>query len=111
MVSNVRRETDVARLHLYKNHLHELAENYPYLLDIQNDQLRVGTRIVALVRPSGSVPDISITTLRFSYGGEQYSASLLDLLTVSERHLSSSLAQLDALKAALTNAIDFIFVD
>jgi hypothetical protein len=37
--------------------------------------------------------------------------SLLDLLTVSERHLSSSLAQLDGLKSALTNAVDFIFVD
>jgi len=101
----------VARLNLYKNHLNELAKTYPYLLDIQNDQLRVGTRIVALVRPSGSIPDISITTLKFSYTGEQYLASLLDLLTVSERHLNSSLAQLDSLKAALTNAIDFIFVD
>jgi hypothetical protein len=101
----------VARLNLYKNHLHELAETYPYLLDIQNDQLRVGTRIVALVRPSSSMPDISITTLKFSYAGEHYSASLLDLLTVSERHLNSSLAQLDGLKAVLTNAVDFIFVD
>lgn len=101
----------MARLNLYKNHLHELAETYPFLLDIQNDQLRVGTRIVALVRPSSAVPDISITTLKFSYAGEQYSASLLDLLTVSERHLQSSLVQLDGLKAALTNGIDFIFVD
>lgn len=101
----------MARLNLYKNHLRELAVSYPYLLDIQNDQLRVGTRIVALVRPSSSVPDISITTVKFSYAGEQYSASLLDLLTVSDRHLNSSLVQLDGLKAALTNAIDFIFVD
>jgi len=101
----------VARLCLYKNHLHELAETYPYLLDVQNDQLRVGTRIVALVRPSSAVPDISITTLKFSYANEQYSASLLDLLTVSERHLHSPLAQLESLKAALTSAIDFIFVD
>jgi len=101
----------MARLNLYKNHLRELAESYPYLLDIQNDQLRVGTRIVALVRPSRTIPDISITSLTFSYAGEQYSASLLDLLTVSERHLNSSLAQLDSLKAALTNAVDFIFVD
>jgi hypothetical protein len=101
----------VARLNLYKNQLHELAETYPYLLDIQNDQLRVGTRIVALVRPSGTVADISITTLKFSFAGEQYSASLLDLLTVSERHLHSPLAQLDGLKGALTNGIDFIFVD
>jgi len=101
----------MARLNLYKNHLRELAESYPYLLDIQNDQLRVGTRIVALVRPSRAIPDISITSLTFSYAGEQYSASLLDLLTVSERHLNSSLAQLDSLKSALTNAVDFIFVD
>jgi hypothetical protein len=101
----------MARLNLYKNHLHKLAESYPYLLDIQNDQLQVGTRIVALVRPSSSMPDISITTLRFSYAGKHYSASLLDLLTVSERHLNSPLAQLDGLKAALTNAVDFIFVD
>lgn len=101
----------MARLNLYKNHLRELADSYPYLLDIQNDQMQTGTRIVALVRKSGSITDISITTLKFSYAGEQYSASLLDLLTVSERNLSAPLAQLDHLKAALTNAVDFIFVD
>lgn len=101
----------MSRLNLYKNHLHELADSYPYLLDIQNDQMQAGTRIVALVRNSGIITDISITTLKFSYAGEQYSASLLDLLTVSERNLSVPLAQLDHLKAALTNAVDFIFVD
>ncbi len=101
----------MARLNLYKNHLQELVASYPYLLDIQNDQLQTGTRIVALVRKSGIVADISITTLKFHYAGELYSASLLDLLTVSERNLSAPLAQLDYLKAALTNAVDFIFVD
>ncbi|MBK5276004.1 MAG: CcdB family protein [Desulfuromonadales bacterium] len=101
----------MSRLSLYKNHLQELAVNYPYLLDIQNDQIQAGTRIVALVRKSGVVADISITTLKFSYTGEQYSASLLDLLTVTERNLGAPLAQLDHLKAALTNAVDFIFVD
>lgn len=99
------------RLALYKNHLKELADSYPYLLDIQNNHLQAGTRIVALVRNSGKISDISITTLKFSYAGELYSASLLDLLTVSERNLSTPLAQLDHLKAALTNAVDFIFVD
>jgi hypothetical protein len=98
-------------LSLYKNHLRELADGYPYLLDIQNDQLQTGTRIVALVRKSGILADISITMLKFSYAGEQYSASLLDLLTVSERNLGTPLAQLHHLKAALTNAVDFIFVD
>lgn len=101
----------MSRLALYKNHLKELADSYPYLLDIQNDQMQAGTRIVALVRNSGNVADISITTLKFSYAGEQFSASLLDLLTVSERKLGAPLAQLDHLKAALTNAVDFIFVD
>jgi hypothetical protein len=101
----------MARLNLYKNHLQDLAASYPYLLDIQNNQLQTGTRIVALARKSGIVSDISITTLKFTYAGEQYSASLLDLLTVSERNLSIPLAQLDHLKAALTNAVDFIFVD
>jgi hypothetical protein len=101
----------VARLNLYKNHLGGLAASYPYLLDIQNNQLQAGTRIVALVRTSGVVTDISVTTLTFAYAGEQYSASLLDLLTVSERNLGAPLAQLDHLKAALTNAVDFIFVD
>lgn len=101
----------MSRLNLYKNHLLELADSYPFLLDIQNDQLQVGTRIVALVRKSGIISDISITTLKFSYAGEQYSASLLDLFTVTERNLSAPLAQLDHLKAALTNAVDFIFVD
>jgi hypothetical protein len=98
-------------LALYKNHLVELAASYPYLLDIQNDQLHAGTRIVALVRKSGITTDISITTLKFSYSGERYSASLLDLFTVSERKLGVPLAQLDHLKAALTNAVDFVFVD
>ncbi|MBC8019400.1 MAG: CcdB family protein [Verrucomicrobia bacterium] len=88
-----------------------MADSYPYLLDIQNDQLQAGTRIVSLVRNSNKIADISITTLKFSYAGEQYSASLLDLLTVSERKLGVPLAQLDHLKAALTNAVDFIFVD
>ncbi|MBI5483317.1 MAG: CcdB family protein [Deltaproteobacteria bacterium] len=101
----------MSRLTLYKNHLKDLTGSYPYLLDIQNDQIQAGTRIVALVRNSGKIADIAITTLRFSYAGEQYSASLLDLLTVSERKLSPPLAQLDHLKAALTNAVDFIFVD
>lgn len=101
----------MSRLALYRNHLKELAGDYPYLLDIQNNQMEAGTRIVALVRSSGKITDISITTLRFSYAGEQYSASLLDLLTISERKLSDPLAQLDHLKAALTNAVDFIFVD
>lgn len=101
----------MARLTLYKNHLKDLAANYPYLLDIQNDQVQAGTRIVALVRASGKIADISITTLKFSYSGEQYSASLLDLFTVSGRKLSAPLAQLDQLKAALTNAIDFLFVE
>lgn len=101
----------MSRLNLYKNHLRELAGSYPYLLDIQNDQLQTGTRIVALVRTSGIIADISITTLKFSYAGEQYSASLLDLLTVSERNLGPPLAHLDHLKAALTSAVDFIFVD
>lgn len=101
----------MSRLALYKNHLKELADNYPYLLDIQNDQVQAGTRIVALVRISGKIADISITTLKFSYAGEQYSASLLDLFTVSDRTLSAPLGQLDHLKAALTNAIDFLFVD
>jgi len=101
----------VSRLALYKNHLKELADSYPYLLDIQNDQMQAGTRIVALVRNSGKIADISITTLKFPYAGEQYSASLLDLITVSERNLSAPLAQLDHLKIALTNAVDFIFVD
>jgi hypothetical protein len=101
----------VARLNLYKNNLRDLAASYPYLLDIQNNQLQSGTCIVALVRKSGVVTDISITTLKFAYAGEQYSASLLDLLTVSERNLGVPLAQLDHLKAALTNAVDFIFVD
>lgn len=101
----------MARLNLYKNHLGELAASYPYLLDIQNNQLQTGTRIVAMVRKSGVVTDISITTLKFAYAGDQYSASLLDLLTVSERNLGAPLAQLDHLKAALTNAVDFIFVD
>jgi len=100
----------VSRLNLYNNHLLELAESYPYLLDIQNNQMQTGTRIVALVRKS-SCSDISITSLKFSYAGEQYSASLLDLFTVSERNLTVPLAQLDHLKAALTNAVDFIFVD
>jgi hypothetical protein len=101
----------VSRLTLYKNHLQKLADSYPYLLDIQNDQIQAGTRIVALVRISGTLADISVTTLKFSYTGEQYSANLLDLLTVSERNLNVPLAQLDHLKAALTNAVDFIFVD
>ncbi len=101
----------MSRLSLYKNHLKDLVGSYPFLLDIQNDQIQAGTRIVALVRKSGMVADISITTLKFSYAGEQYSASLLDLLTISERTLSEPLAQLDHLKAALTNAVDFIFVD
>ncbi len=101
----------MSRVSLHKNHLRELADSYPYLLDIQNDQLQAGTRIVALVRKSGILADISITTLTFSYAGEQYSASLLDLLTVSERNLGAPLAQLDHLKATLTNAVDFIFVD
>lgn len=101
----------MSRLALYKNYLKDLSDSYPYLLDIQNDQLQAGTRIVALVRTSGKIADISITTLKFSYAGEQYSASLLDLLTVSERKLGVPLAQLDHLKAALTNAVDFIFVD
>lgn len=101
----------MSRLNLYKNHLLELAASYPYLLDIQNDQLQAGTRIVALVRKSSVVADISITTLIFSYAGEPYSASLLDLITVSERNLGAPLAQLDHLKAELTNAVDFIFVD
>lgn len=101
----------MSRLALYKNHLKDLSDSYPYLLDIQNDQMQAGTRIVALVRTSGKVADISITTLKFSYSGEQFSASLLDLLTVSERKLGVPLAQFDHLKAALTNAVDFIFVD
>lgn len=70
----------MSRLALYKNHLKDLAANFPYLLDIQNDQVQAGTRIVALVRASGKMADISIITLNFSYSGEQYSASLLDLL-------------------------------
>ena len=101
----------MSRLTLYKNHLKDLATDYPYLLDIQNDQVPAGTRIVALVRASGKMADISITTLKFSYSGEYYSASLLDIFTVSERKLSAPLAQLTQLKAALTNAIDFLFVD
>jgi len=101
----------VSRLNLYKNHLKDLADSHPFLLDIQNDHMQAGTRIVALVRKSGKIADISITTLKFSYSGEQYSASLLDVLTVSDRNLSTPLAQLDHLKAALTNAVDFIFVD
>lgn len=101
----------MSRLNLYKNHLRELADSYPYLLDIQNDQMQAGTRIVALVRKSGTITDISITTLKFTYAGGHCSASLLDLLTVSERNLGAPLAQLDHLKAALTNAVDFIFVD
>lgn len=101
----------MSRLALYKNHLKELADSYPYLLDIQNDQMQAGTRIVALVRKSSRIVDISITTLKFSYAGELYSASLLDILTVSERNLCGPLAQLDHLKPALTNAVDFIFVD
>lgn len=101
----------MSRLSLYKNHLQELAATYPYLLDIQNDQVQAGTRIVALVRASDKIADISITTLRFSYFGEQYSASLLDLLTVSDRKLNAPLTQLDNLKAALANAIDFLFID
>jgi hypothetical protein len=101
----------VSRLSLYKNHLLELAASYPYLLDIQNDQLQAGTRIVALVRKSVVTADISITTLKFPYAGEPYSASLLDLLTVSERNMGVPLAQLDHLKAELTNAVDFIFVN
>jgi CcdB protein len=105
------RRADVSRLNLYKNHLGELAASYPYLLDIQNNQLQAGTRIVALVRKSGSTTDISITALKFTYAGEHCSASLLDLLTVSERNLGTPLAQLDHLKAALTNAVDFLFVD
>jgi hypothetical protein len=111
MVCFPRRRADVARLNLYINNLRDLAASYPYLLDIQNNQLQSGTRIVALVHKSGVVTDISITTLKFAYAGEQYSASLLDLLTVSERNLGTPLAQLDHLKAALTNAVDFIFVD
>lgn len=99
------------RLALYKNHLKDLANDYPFLLDIQNDQVQAGTRVVALVRASGKMADISITTLRFSYSGEQYSASLLDILTVTDRKLSTPLAQLNHLKPALTNAIDFLFVD
>jgi hypothetical protein len=101
----------MSRLALYKNHLKELVDSYPYLLDIQNDQVQAGTRIVALVRSSGKIADISVTTLKFTYAGEQYSASLLDLFTVSERNLCVPLAQLDYLKAALTNAVDFLFVD
>lgn len=101
----------MARLALYKNHLKELADSYPYLLDIQNDHMQAGTRIVALVSNSSKIVDISITTLKFPYAGELYSASLLDILTVSERNLCDPLAQLDHLKAALTNAVDFIFVD
>lgn len=101
----------MSRLSLYKNHLRELVDSYPYLLDIQNDQLQAGTRIVALVRKSGIISDISITTLKFFHAGDQYSASLLDLLTVSERNLGAPLAQLDHLKPALTDAVDFIFVD
>lgn len=101
----------MSRLALYKNHLKELAGSYPYLLDIQNDQMQAGTRIVAPVRISGKISDISITTLKFFYAGEQYSASLLDLFTVSERNLSAPLAQFDHLKAALTNAVNFMFVD
>ncbi|MDO9068530.1 MAG: CcdB family protein [Deltaproteobacteria bacterium] len=101
----------MSRLALYKNHLKDLADSYPYLLDVQNNQLQAGTRIVALVRNSKKITDISVTTLKFSYSGKQYSASMLDLLTVSERNLSGPLAQLDHLKAALTNAVDFIFVD
>lgn len=101
----------MSRLALYKNHLKDLAANFPYLLDIQNDQVQAGTRIVALVRASGKMADISIITLNFSYSGEQYSASLLDLFTVSDRKLSAPLVQLDHLKASLTNAIDFLFVE
>ncbi len=101
----------MSRLALYKNHLKDLADSYPYLLDIQSNYMQTGTRIVALVRNSCKITDISITTLTFSYAGEQYSASVLDLLTVSERNLSNPLAQLDHLIAALTNAVDFIFVD
>ena len=101
----------MSRLSLYKNHLKELADSFPYLLDVQNDQLQTGTRIVALVRNSEKITDISITSLKFSYSGKRYSASMLDLFTVSERNLSAPLAQLDHLKPALTNAVDFIFVD
>jgi len=101
----------MSRLSLYKNHLEELADSFPYLLDVQNDQLQTGTRIVALVRNSEKITDISITSLKFSYSGKQYSASMLDLLTVSERNLGAPLAQLDHLKPSLTNAVDFIFVD
>lgn len=101
----------MSRLTLYRNHLQELSESYPFLLDVQSDQLQTGTRIVALVRNSSKIADVSITTLKFVYAGEQYSASLLDLFTVSERNLSIPLAQLDQLKPALTNAVDFIFVE
>lgn len=101
----------MSRLALYKNNLKELAVSYPYLLDIQNDQMQAGTRIVALVRKSSTVIDISITTLKFSYAGEQCSASLLDIFTVSERNLGLPLAQLDHLKPELTNAVNFIYVD
>ena len=101
----------MSRLALYKNNLIDLADSYPFLLDIQNDHIQAGTRIVALVRKSGTISDISITTLKFSYTGGHYSASLLDLLTVSERNLGAPLAQFGHLKAALTNAVDFIFVD
>jgi hypothetical protein len=101
----------MSRLALYKNYLQDIADSYPYLLDIQNDQLQTGTRIVALVRKSGKIAEISLTTLKFSYAGDEYCASLLDILTVSERNLGVALAQLDHLKPALTNAVDFIFVD
>lgn len=101
----------MSQLTLYKNHLKELADNYPYLLDMQNDQMQAGYRIVALVRERNLVADISATSLIFSSAGKQYSASLLELLTVSERNLVAPLAQLDHLKAALSNAVDFIFVD
>lgn len=31
------RKLEMSRLALYKNHLKDLADNYPYLLDIQSD--------------------------------------------------------------------------
>lgn len=95
----------------YQNPNPASREQFPYLLDIQNnllDDLR--TTIVVPLCPSASVAHIAISKLNpvLNIGGDRFTAIVQDMAGVDRRQLGREACDLTHYRAEIITAVDFL---
>jgi len=95
----------------YKNKNASTSQQYPFLLDIQNDLLDdLRTTVVIPLSPSALVSDFTLSKLNptLLIEGECYTLMTQDLAGISRAQLGSDGVDLSHLRTEFLAAIDFL---